>query len=67
MNFNKTIGFTFPTANTHTYFIGGMATENKNLKEFYNCILNGENPDFENKDIYHKRKDNISFEIIITK
>ena len=67
MNFNKTIGFKFPTANTHTYFIGKMTNRNLNLKTFYNCILHGDNPDFSNKDVYRKLKKKNTFEIVQTK
>ena len=67
MNFNKTIGFKFPTYNTHTYFIGEMTKRNLNLKIFYNCILNGNNPDFSNKDVYRKLKKKNTFEIVQTK
>lgn len=67
LNFNKTIGFKFPTADSHTYFIGNMPLKNIHLKTFYNCILHGNNPDFTDGSIYRKRKDNISFEVIQTK
>ncbi len=65
INFDKAIGFRFPTGYTHTYFIGEMATEN--IKEFYSTIFHGGNPNFKDENTFKIRRDNIGYEIILQK
>lgn len=67
IHFNKSVGFQFPTGQSHTYFIGEIPDENKNIKELYHDFMHGQVPDFSDENKFLLRKDNLGYEILSKK
>ncbi|MBN1414647.1 MAG: alpha/beta hydrolase, partial [Bacteroidales bacterium] len=41
INFTRAIGFTLPTSDSHTYFIGRITNNSENIKDFYTDLFHG--------------------------
>lgn len=63
VHFSKAVGFRIPTGTTHTYFIGEVADESDNIRNFYKEIFHGQQPNLLNDSKFVKREDGIGFNI----
>lgn len=64
IQFTEAVGFRTPTGTTHTYFIGKVADESKNIKQFYKELFHGEKIDFSDPNRFIEREDGIGYDII---
>jgi len=64
VQFTKAVGFRFPTGTTHTFFIGEVPEESKNIRNFYYTILHGVEIDLSNEHQFIKREDGVGYNII---
>lgn len=64
IHFTKAVGFRLPTGTTHTFFIGEVTDESKNIAEFYNDLFHGKRIDFSESERFLLRKDGRGYEII---
>ena len=64
INFSRSVGFRFPTHDTHTYFINSIPQKSNNIRNFYTEILNGLNPDLDNLSRFVERNDGLGYDII---
>ena len=64
INFSRSVGFRFPTFDTHTYFINSIPLKSENIRYFYTEIFNGIVPDFNDLSRFSKRRDGLGFDII---
>lgn len=64
VQFTEAVGFRTPTGSTHTYFIGDVVGESKNIREFYSKLFHGEVIDFSNDTLFEQRKDGVGYDII---
>jgi hypothetical protein len=64
IQFNKSVGFRFPTGQTHTYFIGKIPAVNNNVKACYYDLFHGSNPNLGNENKFMTRKDGLGYEIL---
>lgn len=64
VQFTRAVGFRFPTGTTHTFFIGEVPEESKNIRDFYYTILHGFEIDLSNEHKFIKRKDGVGYDII---
>lgn len=67
MNFSKAVGFRTPTGTSHTFFIGEVPDLNKDIYNIYYQLFHGEKVDFSNPDVFKKRKDSFTYDIIKAK
>lgn len=63
INFSRSVGFRFPTFDTHTYFINTIPLKSENIRYFYSEILNGFIPDFYDFSRFTKRRDGLGYDI----
>ncbi len=64
INFTKAIGFTMPTGNSHTYFIGKMTNESGNIKDFYTDVFHGRAVNLSDSTKYIRRNDGLGYNIL---
>lgn len=64
INFTKAIGLAIPTGNSHTYFIGKMTNESKNIKDFYTDLFHGRALNLSDSTRFNKRKDGLGYNIL---
>lgn len=64
IQFTEAVGFRTPTGTTHTYFIGEVANESNNIKQFYKELFHGEKIDLSDINRFIKREDGIGYDII---
>lgn len=64
IQFTKAVGFRIPTGTTHTFFIGEVSNESKNIAEFYNDLFHGKQIDFSDSERFVLRKDGRGYDII---
>ena len=64
IQFTEAVGFRTPTGTTHTYFIGEVANESNNIKQFYKELFHGEKIDLSDTNRFIKREDGIGYDII---
>jgi esterase/lipase superfamily enzyme len=63
VQFTEAVGFRTPTGTTHTYFIGEVADESLNIRNFYKEIFHGQQPNLMNDSNFVKRDDGVGFDI----
>lgn len=64
VDFSKAVGFRTPTGTTHTFFIGAVTNESKNIHKFYRDLFHGDLINFSDTTIFDQRKDSLGFDII---
>lgn len=64
INFSRSVGFRFPTHDTHTYFIKSIPQKSDNIRDFYTEILNGLKPGLDDLSRFLERKDGLGYNII---
>lgn len=64
VHFTEAVGFRTPTSNTHTYFIGEIPRQSKNIREFYNTIFQGNQIDFSDTTRFVKREEGLGYDIV---
>ncbi len=63
INFSRSVGFRFPTFDTHTYFINSIPLKSENIRYFYTEIFNGIIPDFNDISRFSERRDGLGFDV----
>ncbi|MBU2651028.1 MAG: alpha/beta hydrolase [Bacteroidetes bacterium] len=64
INFTETVGFRTPTGASHTYFLGEIMEEIPNLREFYNTIFHGEQPDLSDTTLFRVNTEGLGYDLI---
>jgi hypothetical protein len=64
INFTKAIGFTLPTSDSHTYFIGRMTSHSVNIKDFYTELFHGRAVNLSDSTKFVKRNDGLGYNIL---
>lgn len=64
ISFTKSVGFRFPTGQTHTYFIGNVPRESKNIRNFYFDIFHGYQIDLTNETQFLKSSNKPHYHIV---
>ena len=64
VQFSKAVGFRFPTGTTHTFFIGNMPNESKNIRDFYFDAFHGKQIDFSDQSQFVKRNKRVGYYIV---
>jgi hypothetical protein len=64
INFTKAIGFTVPTINSHTYFIGRIPNSSGNIKDFYTDLFHGRAVNLSDSTRFIKRNDGLGYNIL---
>ncbi len=64
INFTKAIGFTLPTYDSHTYFIGRIPNNSEFIKEFYTDLFHGRAVNLSDSARFLKRNDGLGYDIL---
>jgi hypothetical protein len=64
INFTKAIGFTLPTSDSHTYFIGKMPNNSGNIKDFYADLFHGRAVNLTDSTKFIRRNDGLGYNIL---
>jgi hypothetical protein len=64
INFTEAIGFTIPTSDSHTYFIGKMINESGNIKDFYTDLFHGRAVNISDSTRFIRRNDGLGYNIL---
>ncbi|MBN1791861.1 MAG: alpha/beta hydrolase [Bacteroidales bacterium] len=64
INFTKAIGFTLPTSDSHTYFVGKMTNESGNIKDFYTDLFHGRAVNLSDSTRFIRRNDGLGYNIL---
>ena len=64
INFTRAIGFTLPTGDSHTYFIGRMPNNSGNIKDFYTNLFHGRAVNLSDSTKFIRRNDGLGYNIL---
>ena len=64
VHFTEAVGFRTPTSNTHTYFLGEIPQQSKNIRNFYYDVFHGKQVDFSDSSQFVKRKEGLGYDIV---
>ena len=64
VHFTEAVGFQTPTSNTHTYFLGEIPQQSKNIRNFYFDVFHGSKVDFSDSSQFVKRKEGLGYDIV---
>jgi esterase/lipase superfamily enzyme len=64
VHFTEAVGFRTPTSNTHTYFIGEIPRQSKNIRNFYHDVFHGNQINFSDSSQFVQRKEGLGYDIV---
>ncbi|MEX1190399.1 MAG: alpha/beta hydrolase [Brumimicrobium sp.] len=64
VHFTEAVGFRTPTSNTHTYFIGDIPQQSRNIRNFYFDVLHGNKINFSDSSQFVKRNEGVGYDIV---
>jgi hypothetical protein len=52
IDFTKAVGFKIPPGQSHTYFLGPVASKNPNIRQFYFSVFHGDQPNLTDTELF---------------